>query len=420
MDTLRRVIVVGAGFAGLAAARELADRGAAVTVLESRERVGGRVWSTTLTNGAVVELGGEWIMEDDDALLGLADRFGIPAVETGTDYRRREPWGDIEAPLAAQDALLEAANTARAALPDDEAAGMTLGELLSRVPGDHGARRVVATRLAGTFGADLERVALRAIDGDHAFTPGGQICRRLGPGNQALARAIAESLPDVRLGHAVHAIERDDAGVVVRVGPHVERAEAVVVAVPVRIAERMRFTPALPDNLAAALRELRMGVASKFAVGTSGRPSPRSRQSTDLPVWCWAANGEDGRSRLCVASFAGSPAAQAGLGIDAGLVGPWLDAIRRMNPDLTLEGEPVMYAWPDDPYTLGAYSAWDNASWDRQAQLSRMVGRVAFAGEHTAGPAHHGTMNGALLSGLRAAEQVLPVLGLAPADAARC
>ena len=81
-----------------------------------------------------------------------------------------------------------------------------------------------------------------------------------------------------------------------------------------------------------------------------------------------------------------------------------------MNPDLTFEGEPVLYAWSDDPYTLGAYSAWDAASWARRDALTRPVGRIAFAGEHTAGDDHHGTMEGALRSGLRAAGQVLASL----------
>ena len=68
--TSRTVLVVGAGFAGLSAATELHDLGFDVRVLEARERVGGRVWSTTLTNGAIVELGAEWIMADDLVVHG--------------------------------------------------------------------------------------------------------------------------------------------------------------------------------------------------------------------------------------------------------------------------------------------------------------------------------------------------------------
>jgi hypothetical protein len=129
-------------------------------------------------------------------------------------------------------------------------------------------------------------------------------------------------------------------------------------------------------------------------------------------MWCWAANGEDGAPRRCVTSFAGSPAAQERLFADDGDPTPWMDALRRMNPDLTFDGAPLVYAWGRDPLAGGSYSAWDNASWDRMREgvFTRMAGRLAFAGEHTAGPEHYATMNGALLSGHRAAEQVVAAL----------
>ena len=82
-----------------------------------------------------------------------------------------------------------------------------------------------------------------------------------------------------------------------------------------------------------------------------------------------------------------------------------------MNPDLIGSGSPVLKVWALDPLARGAYSAWDNRSWDRMEEFDRMVGRVAFAGEHTAGPDHHVTMEGALRSGVRAATQVLGRLG---------
>jgi monoamine oxidase len=115
-----------------------------------------------------------------------------------------------------------------------------------------------------------------------------------------------------------------------------------------------------------------------------------------------------------VSSFAGSPLAQEGLRIDAGHVGPWLDRLRAMNPDVTFAGEPLMYAWADDPFALGCYSAWDNASWDRHEVFSRRFGPLVFAGEHTAGPAYHGSMNGAMLSGRRAANEIVALLASGP------
>jgi hypothetical protein len=159
----------------------------------------------------------------------------------------------------------------------------------------------------------------------------------------------------------------------------------------------------------AALDALPMGVASKFAVATRGRPPIRSRQSADRSMWCWSARGGDGKVRRCIAAFAGSPREQDALGTSRGEVSTWLDAVRAMNPDVTLVDEPVIYAWADDPYTLGAYSSWDPIAWGRRGALGRAAGRLVFAGEHT-DPDHHGTMEGALRSGRRAAGQVLSML----------
>jgi monoamine oxidase len=88
-----------------------------------------------------------------------------------------------------------------------------------------------------------------------------------------------------------------------------------------------------------------------------------------------------------------------------------MERLFALNPDLTVAGEPMLVSWADDPFALGAYSAWDNRSWDRMGEFDRTVGRLAFAGEHTAGAEHHGTMEGALRSGVRAARQVLQLLG---------
>jgi len=409
MDTHARAIVVGAGFAGLSAAIALADEGVDVTVLEARERVGGRVWSITLTNGAVVELGGEWIMAGDSVVHETASRFGVPLVETGASFGRREPWGEGAATLEVQDVFLEAADAALGSLPHDRVAAMNVGEFLEGVEGDPAARSIVALRLAGTCARDLREVSLASFAGERPFSAHGDVYHRTAEGNQAIARAVASELSDVRTGHVVDSIEHDRDGVTVRIGSRSERADVAVVAVPAPIEARLRFVPPLPDALASALAGLPMGAASKFAVATKRRPPARSRQSAGRSMWCWTADGAGGKPRRCVTSFAGSHAAQESLGVTRGQVLPWLEALRSMNPDLTLVGEPVLYSWADDPFTLGAYSTWDPASWDRRRVLAEPVGRLAFAGEHTAGD-RHGTMDGALRSGRRAAEQILHVL----------
>lgn len=410
MDTSRGAVVVGAGMAGLSAALALHDAGVPVTVLEARDRVGGRVWSVTLDNGAVAELGAEWIMPGDELLLALAGRFGVPAVEAGVDYALREARGPNAASVAEQRVHLEAANEARAGIGEIGAASLTLGAFLDAVPGTDAQRTTLRMRLQGTCAADPDRVTLRITEAERAFSPGSGVYHRLGPGNQALAAAMAAALPDVRMGERVDAVTHDADGVTVRTGAGEVRAASAVVGVPVTMVPRLRFRPALPEDLVTAVRDLPMGVASKLAVATADPPSRRAIQSTELPMWCWAANGSDGRPRRCLASFAGSPSAQEILRTAEGDPGPWVARLRALNPDLTFVGEPRMQAWATDQLTSGAYSAWDDRSWDRMALFSGMVGRVAFAGEHTAGPGHYGTMEGALRSGVRAAGQVRELL----------
>ena len=89
----RQVIVVGAGVAGLVAARRLADRGLDVLVLEARDRVGGRLWSHHMPNGEIVELGGEWISTSQTAVIGLAHELGLGTIDTGMDFISRDPVG---------------------------------------------------------------------------------------------------------------------------------------------------------------------------------------------------------------------------------------------------------------------------------------------------------------------------------------
>jgi monoamine oxidase len=401
------VVVVGAGFAGLAAALDLHDAGLSVTVLEARERVGGRVLSVELENGEIAELGAEWIMPDDDVLRATIDRLGLTASEAGIDYLRREPRGPAAVPMAELDAFLEAADAHLSASPADRS---SMGAMLDAVPGDYRARAVARARLQGTFASDLDRVAWRA--GWHAGRLSAEpaIYRRMAEGNGSIAEAIARMLPDVRLGLRARGLADRRGRVEVLAGGDRVEAEAVVVAVPVRLVTELAFDPPLPPQQREAFEGLPMGVASKLAVPHTGEPERCAIQCADLPFWFWVADGADRRPRRVVSSFAGSELAQEGLATGSGDPTKWLRRIVELAPELRPDGSAVMKAWADDPWSRGAYTAWDHPSLSRRPQFERMHGAVAFAGEHTAGD-HSGTMEGALRSGKRAAAQVLELLG---------
>jgi monoamine oxidase len=404
------VVVVGAGFAGLAAALDLHDAGLSVTVLEARERVGGRVLSIELENGQIAELGAEWIMPDDDVLQATIDRLGLTASEAGIDYLRREPRGRAAVPMAELDAFLEAADAYLAASAADES---SMGAMLDAVPGDDRARAVAKARLQGTFASDLDRVAWRA--GWHAGRLAAEpaVYRRMERGNGSIADAAVELLPDVRLGVRATGVAERRGRVEIGTGGDVIEADAVVVAVPVRLVTELRFDPPLPPEQREAFEGLPMGVASKLAVPLEGEPERCAIQCADLPFWFWVADGADGadgRPRRVVTSFAGSELPQEELETGSGDPATWLRRIVELAPELRPDGTAVMKVWADDPCSRGAYTAWDLPSLLRRPQFERMHGAVAFAGEHTAGD-HSGTMEGALRSGRRAAAQVLELLG---------
>ena len=397
--------MIGAGFSGLAAALELRDAGLDVTVVEARDRVGGRVHSVELDNGEIAELGAEWIFAEDEALQATIDRLGLLACEANVDYLRREPRGRNAVSMPELDAFLEAADVHLATLDPAE---RSMGEALDLVPGDDRARAVAKARLTGTFASDLSLVAWRP--GWHAGRLAAQpaVYRRMERGNRSIADAAAAELPDVRLGLRATSVRQGAGGLEVQAGGTI-RAQAAVVAVPVRLVTELAFDPPLAADQREAFEGLPMGVASKVAVPLDGDPQRCAIQCADLPFWFWVADGADGTRRV-VTSFAGSEIPQGPLETASGNPTAWLRRIEELAPGLRPCGMPAMKVWADDPFARGAYSAWDPASLARRDLFERMHGGVAFAGEHTAGE-HSGTMEGALRSGRRAATDVLDHLG---------
>lgn len=251
------ILVVGAGIAGLAAARRLQSAGYTVVVLEGRDRIGGRVW-TDDTLGVPLDFGAAWIHGiDGNPIYDLTRQWGITTSVTdfdasglfyGADELTDEEYAEVESVVEELGDELEAL---KAELDDDVSIGAAVDELLADYA-DLSARVLVCVRwtiisaIGLEMGEDLTDLSLwawdedEAFDGDDVVFPGGyhQIVERL-----------AEGL-DIRLNEVVTAIYYDGEGVEVETSSGVFIADRVIVTLPLGVLQRglVAFDPPLPAD----------------------------------------------------------------------------------------------------------------------------------------------------------------------------
>jgi monoamine oxidase len=398
-----RAIVIGAGLAGLSAADELRAAGHDVVVLEARDRVGGRVWSRRLGNGAVIEMGAEFLLPGNTAVRELAQRLGLELVDKGMRYGRREPRGGIGATEAAVD---EAMKEVDRALEADRAssARRSVRDLLDSLGLGVGERQVILARTEISSGSSADDVpatdlgGLAHIDDEPAPSVVG--------GNQGLALGLAAKLgEEVRLGDAVARVEWGQGGVRVETeARQVEEGDGCVVAVPASVVGRIDFEPGMPAAKRKALASVRYGHAAKLFVPLSEPVPPGAVMNVPERYWCWTQTRAGGDPLPVVSCFAGSARALERLEVATG-PDRWLESLAALRPDLALEPDrAVLSTWDDDGWVGAAYSISPRPG--LAESLIERVGPLAFAGEH-AGGRFNGLMEGAIRSGHEAARRLL-------------
>lgn len=393
------VLVVGAGLAGLVAARDISRQGHEVVVVEARERVGGRVRSHSFADGTVVELGGEWIESSHHAVLGLASELGLSLVDTGQDFSTRDLIGEPPIPEAQHRRLTELLMATVRGTSPPNLEEMSVADVLAEV-GDTGpAMRVLRSRLEGTYAVPLSEIGAGGLDGEFGIGDGTRYVRVEG-GNDLLAKEMSSGL-DVRLGVAVQRVALHGERVVVSTTSGEMAADLAVLAVPLPILREEGFLAEPPEQLTSSLGMIGMGTAAKVAAATDAPPPMFRRQDPDIPAWYWTGASSDGSTRRAVTGFAGTHRGASTLIAEA------KTRLSAAAPDVAFSGQLVSADWGSDPWARGCYTAIGPGKRNHLKVLARPWGRVVFAGEHVNGS---GTIDGAVRSGIHASEQALTLL----------
>mgnify|MGYP000567731486 CR=1 FL=1 len=405
-----RVIVVGAGMAGLSAARRLADAGIAVTVLEARNRIGGRTW-TDSSLGLPIDLGAAWFHgTKGNPLVALADQIGARTVRT--DFESVAVFAD-GAPISAHkvDAALDGwprvtDNLYGAA--DSAGPKASVGDALTKLVdlNDPLVQWCVTSTITAEYAADPAELALRwfghegELDGPDVLLPGGYVQLV-----DHLARGLA-----VTLDAEVSKIAYGDHGVRVETSKGVVEGDRVIVTVPLGVlkADVITFDPPLPEDKRRAIERLGFGLLDKVVLrfdepfwprepdmlGIAGKDQPVSDlvnglRFTDTPVLVGLRGGSNARVRERQS--------------DEQTVQETLATMKAPEPTGV-----IVTRWAADPFARGSYSFLAvGSSPDDQSALAAPVGdRLSFAGEATH-EEFFATVHGAYLSGQREAQRIL-------------
>lgn len=435
-----RVVVLGAGLAGLAATLDLGHGGADVSLIEASQRPGGRARTVhdAFTGGQYAESGAEWVDTHHHRMLGLLGRYGISLQGRGQEWTtiRRMLFRDgallgpeqvralepgVERDLDRYEAAFEAiavgiadpsrpqdhpqAATHDARSMADIAAELELGQLAALF-----ARR----NSQGEFAAELAEVSSLFVAQQRAQMTAHEVSDvvRAHRVDGGLGRLVAHLVGDVgealSLGEAVESISWGDAGVEVRTDRRTVVADRLVITCALAALRRVRFEPGLPPGWAEGIAALGYGTVTKTAVQFAERSWPDGYTNTtsavqrvyeptvDQPgttgVLMGYTGGDGGRSLARLDEPERLAVVTADMRAMYGLTGSALGGFSR--------------AWSAEPRFGGSYAAYGPGQVTAHWQALRVpCGPMVLAGEHVA--TWTGYLEGAVESGQAAAAHVL-------------
>jgi monoamine oxidase len=409
------VVIIGAGVAGLTAARELSSAGVRVLVLEARDRLGGRVMTHHTAEGPV-ELGAEFVHGAFPETLGVVQEAGLRLREVDRSAPRRVG-ADF---FSAMDRLLALASAGDA----DE----SFQQLVERVDVKPEIKAQAMRLVEGYHAADPARISVQSLIRNTAADerPGGDRQFRFAEGYDSLVTAIFQrvdpQLCDVQRNVVVTAVEWRHKQVHIRTSAGADfTAPRAIVTVPLGVlkAGAIHFTPALKAK-EQALSVLEMGAVARVSLclGSEVWAAQESLSSDAFlftgvaPFLAWWVSSPP--PFPVVTGWAAGPDARALAGLsEAQRVPVALDALTRV-----LELDPVRlreglrggfsHDWQADPFSLGAYSyAAVGGSAAGEELGAPLDGTLFFAGEATESDGQNATVHGAIASARRVAREVL-------------
>ena len=430
-----RVVVIGGGFAGLTAAYELSRAGADVTVLEARNRIGGRVISFhDLVPQGTMEGGAELIGSNHAIWQQYRERFGLklldisepenieaPIMLAGRRLTRKESdqlWEEMDAALNRMNADAERVPDAFAAWTTPGADALdrrSLAEWIAALDASPLCKVAVDAQMTSDNGV---RSAWQSYLGNLAMVKGGGVEKywteterfRCAGGNQQLAQRLAAAIgvERVHMREPVSSITIVGDRVTVTTGVRAYEADYAVLAVPPLTWNRIAFTPALHVT-----DPPQMGTNVKYLMALRSTPwsrpplSPAMLADGPVNVTWWATEGQHVAGAGMVA-FSGGPSADMCRSWGTERDANYARELGKIYPSLPAGLVKHRFMdWPSDPLLKGSYSFPAPGEVTRIGpQLQQpLAGRVFLAGEHTC-YAFVGYMEGALQSGARAAEKI--------------
>jgi monoamine oxidase len=438
------VIVIGAGMAGLAAARELSENGIKTLVLEARDRVGGRIFTEFSDFGNIpIELGAEFVHGRPAETFSIAKEAGVEIVETaGNSWylngkRELVPAGDE--PPGKDDKTWQSISK-YANDHEDETLERFLGQPESSDISVH-EKEWLHRFVAGFHAAEADKAGIKglvktseaeeSIDGNRAF--------RLPTGYQALPDYLKEKAQangvKLLLNQRVTEIAWEDGKVLISAntpdGPKQYKANKSIITLPVGVLKSspgsmsyVRFLPELAEKR-RILEKIEMGAASrivfsftsKWWIDRLAKIDPRRSKlgflfARHVPISVWWSS-EPLEGALLTGWVGGKKAIETShlnaRAFEKLAIGSLAEIFGIEVPFIKQQLESAHYHnWSADPYACGAYTYLRDGGVDAPLQLSATVhDTLFFAGEATNYDGHWGTVHGAISSGIRAAREIL-------------